>query len=197
LLEALVCAEFYATIKHSKKTPSVWNARAGFWMTMLFGWAYSKTRGEDPQYMMLISGGRLILWLVKLGIVLALAWQAWGAYERDHGWGNLIWLVALGGVLLGMAGHYLTQVIAGWVNPLNTTGILQKTPFGRALTGLAEVYRVVTAPSMSTSVARAAVLKSFELGGGLDQIILPYLDRALAAGEYEWNLNRPYVEIED
>jgi hypothetical protein len=196
LLEALVSAELYATIKYAKTTPAAWTSRAGFWVTMLFGWAYGKTRGADPQYTLLISAGRLALWLVKLGIVLALGWQAWGAYERDHGWGNLIWLLILAGVLVGMAGNYLTQVIVGWVNPLNTVSVLQKTPFGRALSGVAEVHRVITAPSMSTSVAREAVLKSFELGGGLDQIIVPYLDRALTAGEFEWNLNQPYVEID-
>jgi hypothetical protein len=82
-------------------------------------------------------------------------------------------------------------LIAAWSRPFRSDGdiLLQETGVGRALTALLEVYRVVTAPSMSTALARETIIRSYELGCALDQIVVPFLDRALAAGEYEWNTN--------
>jgi hypothetical protein len=190
LLEALVCAEWYATIKQAKTTPSAWTGRAGLTLHMLCGWAYQKSRGEDPKYAMLMLAGRAVLSLVKLGVLVALAWGAVAAWRRDNTWLNLTWLFAIGAPVAGIAGRWFVQLIVGWSRPQTqdaTVTFLQGSRFGRALTSLAEVYQVITASSMSTSLARQTVLKSYELGGGLDQIIVAYLDRALAAHEYEWS----------
>jgi hypothetical protein len=40
---------------------------------------------------------------------------------------------------------------------------------------------------MSTTLARDTTLRSYEKGGGFDQIIVAFLERAVAAHEFEWH----------
>ena len=52
---------------------------------------------------------------------------------------------------------------------------------------LNELHRTVTETVMSTTLARRAAVKAYDLGAPVDQIVTAYLDRALAAHEYDWD----------
>ena len=57
--------------------------------------------------------------------------------------------------------------------------------------------KIVSAPVLSTTLARDAARHCYSDGGLFDQIVMPYLDRADVAGEIVWTNNYRAYEFDE
>jgi hypothetical protein len=93
LLEALVCAGLYDTIKYAKINPHAWTGRIELGMETVCQWAYHRTRGEDPKYSILIRRGRAALSIAKIIVLALVVWLTVTDYARtSSSWWHLFWL---------------------------------------------------------------------------------------------------------
>lgn len=192
LVETLVCAEHYATAKmirtgQSPETP--WTLAVGL------AWAYGKSRGGEPKYSTYAAIARLLIGAVKAGTFLGLTlWAGW-KYTTTESWQSLLSLVALGALFVGWLGRWIVQRILLWSRPTPVAGLVSAVKGSVMLTALdaiQDVARCVTAPTMSTTLAREFLSRSYEQRAGIDQIVMAYLDRAIASHEYTWaSYSRP------
>jgi len=187
LLEALVCAELYATTKHLKTTALV-NPNS-ITMAALYNWAYEKTRGRDPGYTFLVVGGRWVLGAIKVVMYAALLWYVSTRYQAHPTWGKLAAVALLAIIGVSWVGRSIVQTLVGWAKP-QSRGIAEQLrasgDIGRGLVALSELHRVITSPVMSTTLAQRMAMGCYEKGGIIDQIVIPYLDRAVAQKEFLW-----------
>jgi len=201
LVEALVGAEAYGTLKASKTNPSLWTGRAQFIQAMIMSWAFSRSKGGS-MYLLYLTAGNLVLWAIKIAIFAVIAWNVYSRYDRTHDWQSTIGVIVIGLVAIGWVGRYLTRLIVRWSrpSPMRAGVEVLSTPFGKALTALLETYKMVTADTASTSAARQGLLSAMHDGAVIDQIALAYLDRAIEAKEFIWTragLSREYYELDD
>jgi hypothetical protein len=186
LVEALVGAEAYATLKLGKTEPSHWTGEMQLFRTLVATWAFGKTRG-GPMYQVYRGLGDLAVSGGKLAVFIGFSWWAYSAYEEKTSWRNVLGLVAMGLVGIGWLGRYITRQIVRWANqiPSQATSVLA-TPFGSALSALLTSYGTVTGQVTSITAARDSLRSAMSKGGAIDPIALAFLDRAHESNEYAW-----------
>ncbi len=189
LIEALVCAEVYATIKHMKTTPSFLTQSPSILKTLVCTFAFSKSRGGNPSYQFFSTLGDAAIVAAKFVLWTFLFWMAYVDFNKpDSGVMPLLWLSILGLYGLNATGKWTVHRIASWAKPNPTfASLIEDHRFMRAFSSLAAVHKEVISPCMSTTVVRDLVRRAFAKHAFVDHAVTAYLDRAIAAGEYLWS----------
>lgn len=193
LIEALLHAELYATVKLARQG----GLSTTVVETFLRSWSFSKTLGNEPGYGIYIGIGYLLKAIMSLTVFGALTAWAVISYAGEATWKNVSALVVLALIGTSVVGRWLVRLVVTWSQPdakVTAALLVEKHPVFRAINELERLAKIVTEPDMSTSIARAAALRCHSNGGGFDQVIMPYLDRAIAAGEFLWTTRyRPFT----
>lgn len=196
LIEALLHAELYATVKCSRQG----EFSATFTERLLRAWAFDKTRGDEPAYSLYTLLGYLLKGGIGLGVFGALTAWALISYERGASWKNVSALIVLAVITASALGRWLIRLVVKWAQPdrkITAAAFLQNHPVLRAINELEKLTKIVAAPVMSLSLAQEAGLRCYSNGGSFDQIVMPYLDRAIAAGEFVWTGHCRSFEFEE
>jgi len=188
LVESLVGAETYATLKASKTEPSRWSGQVQFLRTLVASWAFGKSKG-GAMYQVYMLVGNAAITVGKFAVFAAFCWWAYSKYELNANWQSVVGLAVLALVALGWLGRHITQHIVRWSRPIPAqaaTATLLSTPFGSALSALFEAYAAVSGDATSITAARDAVRAAISKGGAIDHIALAFLDRAHEGKEIVW-----------
>jgi hypothetical protein len=188
MVEALVGAEAYATVKASKMQPSLWSGTMQFGRTLLATWAYSRSKG-GAMYAVYMTAGNFALGVIGLAFYGWLVWQAYLKYEANADLETIGALVVLGLFGAGWAGRWLTRLVVRWSRPPGPAAAgmeLLSTPFGAALGALLTAYQAVSAEMISTTAAAEAIRSAMLKGAAIDPVALAFLERAASCGEFVW-----------
>jgi hypothetical protein len=192
ILEALLHAELCGTVTMARQG----DFGTTFTERFLKGWSFDKTLGEEPRYSMYIAGGHALKSLFSIGLFGAAAVWAFTSYAAEPTWRNIGALAVLTLVGASVASRWLVRRVIMWSRPntaVSTAQLIRKHPAARAITQLETLTKIVSAPVLSITLARDAARRCYSEGGLFDQIVMPYLDRADAAGELVWTTDyRPY-----
>ena len=185
ILEALVHAEFWATVKSVRRG----DLGSTFAERILKSWSFAKTQGADPAYSMYIGGGFVIKGAISLGLFAAAVVWTLTRYTTEPTWKNTGALVVLTLIGASVISRWLVRRIVKWAQPnapVLTAQLLRNHPMAWAITKLEALTNIVSAPVLSITLARDAARRCYADGGLFDQIVMLYLDRADAAGEHAW-----------
>jgi hypothetical protein len=188
LVESLVGAEAYATLKVSKTEPSRWTGQAQFLRTMMATSAFDKSKG-GAMYHLYMQFGNIALIAGQFAVFSGLCWWAYSKYQLNSDWRSVIGLVVLALVGFGWVGRYVTQLIVRWSRPFPTqtaAASLLSTPFGSALIALLQAYKAVSADATSITAAGDSIRAAMARDGAIDHIALAFLDRAQERKEFVW-----------
>jgi hypothetical protein len=186
LVEALVGAEAYATVKTGMTTPQAWTGQPEILRTMLLTWLFGITRGGAAQ-VFCAALVNLVLWVGKVATLGLLAWITYSKDPRLEKWQSVVFLGALGLIAARWIGRYFTRLVVRWSKPFpNSNDGAFATDFGQALSALLHAYHSVCSDMTSTTAARDAMRFALSKGAGIDQVALAFLDRAVANKEFVW-----------
>ncbi|HKS72164.1 MAG TPA: hypothetical protein VJQ82_03135 [Terriglobales bacterium] len=197
IVEALVHRELYATVKCAAQGKISTTLTEQF----LRAWSFRKTLSDEPSYSLYLSVGYLLKGLISLGIFGVLTSLAAISYLDRETWKNVSALIALALIGSAVLCRWLVRLIVKWAHPnekIAATVRLQNNSVFRALNELQTFGTIVGAPAVSLSLARDAALRCYSNRVIFHQIVMAYLDRAIASGEFVWTTHyRPFAFEQD
>ena len=148
--------------------------------------------GHSPS----IAGGYIVKRAASLGLFVAATIRAFTSYTTEPTWRNIGALAVLAATGASFVCRWLVRRIVEWAQTdtaVSTAQLVRNHPAARAITQLETLTKIVSAPVLSITLARDAARRCYSDGGLFDQIVMPYLDRADAAGELVWSAHdSPY-----
>jgi hypothetical protein len=185
LLETLLHLDYYNATKalRSKGTGLTTRVERG----LLMAWAYRRTLGADPAYLLHVGLGGAGLFVTKVALLLGAAWWAFSHYDATGSRPALLALALVGVLVARWIGRSLVRMVVGWAAPPDRLAarFVYGTPVHESLQGLHDLVQLVSASGVAPTQLREALARS-DAHVSIPPIVAAYLDRAIAEKEFLW-----------